>query len=188
MRFFSHLVNIEISQDVRTRMLHGVIGFVIFLAIGYYAPRIYINNFDKTDYITITQPIPLDKDIYRHCDNITLLANINSKINVRAKVSIQLIEASDKSLKPLMSSEGTYLFVEGKNLESAEIPLKEFEKNCDRKPGIYFFRGIITYKYKDDERTYSYITTTFKLLPTNYPATEEEIILKDIEENKEEGE
>jgi len=167
-------------QDIEARLVHASIGFIVFITAGYYIPRIYTLYFDRTDYISISQPILIEKDVYRQCDTITLIANTNSKINVTSKVSIQLIDVTEKELRPLDTFEGKYVFVEGKNLEIVEIDLSRFDSKCKRKPGIYLFRGIIEYEYKGATKTYFYITSTFHVLPKTYPLTEEEIILKDI--------
>lgn len=183
MKLFLHLAKEEIQRDIRLRIFHAILGFVLFIILGYYSPRLYIEYLDKTDYVTITQPVPLEKGTYRQCDTVNLLANINAKLTTTARVSIQLIDASDKNLKPLQTFEGRYVFIEGRSLEIGEVYLGAFDPSCNRKPGIYLFRGVITYEYKGSMRSYSYITSTFRLLPKDYPPTEDENILEDLKEN-----
>lgn len=142
------------------RLLFAGILFAIFSFVGS-LPDIYYRYFDNTQYLTITQPVSIDKKNYAPCEKVVLTTKLTSQVDLNARSLVQLI---------LIKDDGTNSGV-GRILQG-EVPILARKEHivsgalqlpCDLSTGRYYWQGTATYSIRGYEKTYSFISDTFNV-------------------------
>ncbi len=137
----------------------AVIGCFMFTFIAWSISNFYLRFLDKTQYLKITQPINVDKMVYKPCDTMVLTTQMEALVDVNIKTLTQLI-----LVKQGDGTEKTDTVIEG------EIPIKAMGPHivsgnltlpCGLKEGRYFWQGNARYEVKGIEKTVSFITVNF---------------------------
>jgi len=154
------LKNPTFRQDVfhPSRLLYSMVGAILFLFIGWVVPDIYYKNFDKREYLTIEQPVLIDKHTYTACEVLTATIKRTSYIrgNAHAVVEIILVNADGNWVKNTLSSQDFNI-----DVSTGQIIYVQFVLPCDLADGSYFLKAVISYKFKDIPKTYSWVSDSF---------------------------
>jgi len=152
-----------LDQHLPKRITFAVIGLLLFVLLGQAIPDFYFKYFDKTQYYSIIQPIPMDQKWYKPCDETTLTATRTSLIDTQASFSIDLI---------LTKSDGTEILKVPNGHLNRDASVKAGEKQtisviyplpCELPDGIYFWQATMKYSVRGVEKQYTYITDTFNV-------------------------
>lgn len=152
-------INYFDSKHLAQRILMAIIVGTLFSFMGWAIPEVYFKFLDDTQYLTITQPISIDKKEYAPCEKTTLTTKMRAKVNVTVRSLTQLVLTNDKGDK----------FIVG-DIFNAEAPIRAQEEHsisgklplpCDLEDGLYFWEGNATYYVRGYEKNLSFISDTF---------------------------
>lgn len=152
------------SEHLPGRLLWAIVFATLFITIGKAVPDTYFRYFDKTQYLKITQPITMDKIVYKPCDTTTLTTQIEAlvDVNVKSLTQLVLIHEGDGVEKTTIIIAGEMpIKAMGPHIISGELPLP-----CDLKDGRYFWQGNATYLVRGIEKVTSFITVGFDVNKT----------------------
>lgn len=143
------------------RFASAFIFAIIFLVIGELVPNIYFRYLDRTVYYSVTQPVSVDKNVYKPCGTTILTTKRTSMIDTTAAFyrDLRLVRSDGAQLKVSNTETNTQGIVRsGSQLVSIGIKLP-----CNLQDGQYFWNVLMTYNYQGNPKTYGYITETFRV-------------------------
>lgn len=140
--------------DLKGAFWHMTLAAMLFILVGYYMPKIYLDYFDTNKYYSLELPIKVDKKIYMACDKVIWNMVRTSKADIDAMATVELILLKDnvevsRELIPLAAEKGT-------------LPVSTYHKlPCDLESGEYKYNGIVSYEYKGNIKHYHFYTENF---------------------------
>ena len=129
----------------------------MFAAIGYFVPEIYFRYFDRTQYYLIQNPIVVENTLIRPCDKVTVEINRKSLISTNALSVRELVLIKDSIEVARFTTDIAI------NLNDT-IVHAQWLIPCDVTPGTYMFRGVVSYKFRGQEKTTEFYSTNFEVL------------------------
>ena len=151
------------SRWFLTKLFFGLVGAACFTIVGVLAPSMYFLYFDKTEYISYSQPIKVDKAEYKPCENVEVSTYKDAKVNIQAYVIRELflarqVDGKEKAVR-IYSTEFN-VFIPKDN----GLILGRYTLPCDIDPGTYYWKANLIYKYRGGEHTYSSTSERFKVI------------------------
>jgi hypothetical protein len=146
----------DFVKNIKNAFWYIVVSSTMFILVGYYLPKIYVEYFDTTKYYEITIPIIIEKNIYKPCEKIRWIMHRKALINMDAMATTELVlmkgnEEVYREQTPLILEKGEY-----------DVSMSQ-KLPCDLEDGDYFFRGIVTYHIDDSTKRFVYYTNTFNV-------------------------
>lgn len=140
----------------------GSLFFTVIPSISEY----YYRNFDKTVYWSWNN-IVLDKKDYEPCDTIIAVGELESKITIQSTNVTQVTNVRTINNRKLEIP--VYIFDKNNNYIKEGINsqyLNAFKLPCDSQlaPGVYYLEGIISFKIKDEDKSYVWQTPSFTVI------------------------
>lgn len=142
-----------ISLLERERLLAAFLGALLFILGGYYAPKAYLQFFDKKQYVSVPTLTTFDRKIYSSGETqvarLTLKTDIDANVLVKSQLMLILV---DNEFKPIKSTQvkGFVVAKDDPQTYIIDAPLP-----CNLVEGKYFYRAQIQY----------YITRIKKITP-----------------------
>lgn len=156
-KFVKTYMDEHLGKRVATALL---VGF-LFMIIGSGLPDMYYRYLDKTQYLTIVQPISIDKKFYHPCDAMTLTTKITSSLDVNVKTLTQLVLVRQDSSTEIASR--TIEVEIPIRAQNAQITSGSLKLSCSLINGTYFWQGTATYPVRGYNHTVSFISETFTI-------------------------
>lgn len=149
-----------IWQDIfhPTRFFFALIFATIFVVLGYFTPRLYLQYIDTTEYYSVEKPVLVDKHIYKPCDTINTTFVRTSLVEGTAHGTVQLFlidENEITKIKPLFDGNIVIMRTNKKTIHTSYI------LPCDIKNGSYYIQAIVKYQIQGIQKIYSWSTETF---------------------------
>lgn len=123
---------------------------------------VYFRFLDKTEYITITQPVSIDKKQYMPCETVILTTQVKSSIdtNVHSLTQLILIREDDSHFIASGSADARDIPIRssGPKVISGSITLP-----CNLGDGRYFWQGNASYTVRGYQKNTSFISDTFNV-------------------------
>ncbi len=142
------------------RFLYTVAFTTLFIIFGFYAPKVWLTYFDKTDYYSVEQPVPVDKEVYKPCENIIATIVRTSFIVDSAHSTVQVYLINGSTLNKYSPLFDDNIIIEKSN---ARIFHLTYKLPCDLKNGKYFIQALITYHINGIPKTYIWATNAFTI-------------------------
>lgn len=157
------------KHEVLDYIVHMAIFAAAFSIIGYYAPKIYMNYFDKTEYYKVKLPVKTEHKIYHACDFVDVYFEREALIPIKGASVIALTLINEKGFRERVHSEERQMVAEpGKS-----TVITHWSIPCDIKHyGKYFYEGVLMYPIDGTTRTYHFYTDKFEV------ATDSALLIK----------
>lgn len=139
------------------RYLWAIVFGLAFVIMGYFAPRIYYEYIDSTNYITVKQPVGTNKKIYQPCEEITFVLERNSMIDSTVVGQYELILVKADSNYDIVREYNDTFIVN----KDARTITQRYKIPCQLEPGTYFIRGLYIYNFHDVQHQYPIVTDLF---------------------------
>ncbi len=163
-----------VDEHFGKRIILAIVLAVVFSVAPKLLSDTYYRYFDKTQYLTIVQPVSVDKKSYKPCEDTVLTATFTATIDVNVDSLTQLILVRDDGVTTRVGmpmTARTPIRAMKQHVVSGAIPLP-----CDLMEGRYFWQGTGTYQVYGYDRTISFVSDTFNVFKTGIsPGTEESI-------------
>lgn len=150
------------DESLPTRIVSAVLFALIFSILGTSIPDIYFKYIDKTQYLKVTLPIDVDRELYQPCDTTTLTTHLNAVVDVNVNSLTELI----------LVREDAAAIRTGYVLET-KTPVRALQDHaiggkavipCDVEPGRYFWQGNATYFVRGVEKNTPFYSETFNVV------------------------
>lgn len=139
------------------RVINALIFAFLFIFTGWAIPQIFFSYFDTTNYYEVLLPVRTDAPKYNACDTAKLYITRNSKIDVNARVILELVDINENIE---VVSEIRQLSIE----KGRQTIVALFKIPCDAQGSNYYIRGIVTYKVRGVDKTTKIYTTIFTVI------------------------
>lgn len=140
------------------RILHGVIGAMIFMFLSLAIPDMYQHVVDPQEYVTVSN-VRINSTVYKACDYMIVDFNIDSKITTQANEVINTILLRDGKEYQVDTFSKQARIVEGK--ESKHII---WRLPCEPIPGEYYQVAMLTYQVNGKTKSFQIITPRYKII------------------------
>ncbi len=142
------------------RIIVVLFTMVLLTVLGQLLPNIYYKYFDKTNYITVKQPVPVDAKEYRPGDTILLLLERTSQLDIAldGQYELALVRATDR-YEPIAEQNTRGVVTMGRR-----IIIYKFQIPDDAPTGKYFIRGVYPYSFKGRDISYPFTSDFFSIL------------------------
>lgn len=171
------------GKHLPKRLLMAILFAFIFAITGRVVPDNYYRFGDNTRYITIDSPVNVDRKFFKPCDKVVLTASLSSLIDVDVMVLNQLVLVKDDGIEYNLTDSLVQFYAPIRKSEphttSYPYPLP-----CNIESGRYFWKGSITYTYRDVAKTVGFISQTFNVTESGLSPDEERLIREKIESNQ----
>ena len=149
------------DEHLPNRLLSAMIFAFIFIATPKLLTDFYFHYLDQTQYISITQPMSIDKKTYKPCEPVIVTTRLTAKIDADVTSLTQLVlmkdDISTVRIGRVMESKTPVRALDPHSVSSA-IPLP-----CDLEDGRYFWQGNASYFIRGYEHTISFVSDTFNV-------------------------
>lgn len=140
---------------------HMAIFGILFLVVGYYAPLIYRQYFDKTEYISFVQPVEVEKTRYKPCSTVRLTTRATVVMPLQVHTVYILEKLEDDGT--LVRSDALFFDSEFDKMQNGKIA-KDFPLPCALVSGKYFYSAVISYTVDKASKTYRWYSDTFEVV------------------------
>ncbi len=151
----------------RNRLIFACIGAIIFSIVGFNLPYIYLRYFDTKDYIQYVGEVSFNKKVYQPCEDqvaqtsVKILIDSNIQVNSRMYLTV----SSEENIFKIIKEYHFETFLEfQRHIQTFHSTV---QLPCDLVPGVYFYRGILTYKIKGVEKMTSFTSEPFTVERTD---------------------
>lgn len=152
-----------VAGNLVDKLLHAVLFAMAFSVMGFYIPRTYLTYFDKTDYYKIYSPVAVDqRNPHYPCEAVEVSFTKESLIDGKGSVNIalNLYQTNENNLKKRVGyQERSIPLTKGE-----EVITTTWDVDCNRKPGEYFFEGVLTYQLNGNTKTHSFYSEKFNII------------------------
>lgn len=136
----------------------------LFSVIGWAVPNLYYHYLDKTEYYSLTQPVSVNQQTYKPCEEVILSAKRIALTDLVVDVSNSLIKIDkdndDTMIRVYEAPERPNIVVEETTGQPVALVLT---LPCNIVDGTYFWQGAVQYELYDSQKTYIYTTDLFKI-------------------------
>ena len=150
------------NHKVLDYLMHMVIFAAAFTIIGFYAPKIYLHNFDKTEYYKVVLPVKIEHKTYYPGDYVDIYFERTALIPIRGQSTIVLTLVNDKGVRERMSYEVREVIAD---VGTAPVIAHWVLPMTISHYGVYFFDGVLTYPIDGTTRSYHFYTEKFNIIP-----------------------
>lgn len=156
------LMNPSFRQDLfhPNRILYTLVFCALFVFIGYYAPRVYLEHFDTYEYYQVEQPVLTDKHIYKPCEKIVATIVRTSRFNMEGHSVVQLYLVNGNSLSksyPLFNDD---IIIDQSDQQAFNVT---YTLPCDISNGKYYIQALIKYQINGIDKSYIWRTVVFSI-------------------------
>jgi len=127
-----------------------------FAVLGFIIPRIYFATFDKTTYYFIKSPISVDDKLYKPCESVVVHLYRESLVDTTAVGVKELVLV--KRNEEVVREKNDLAITIGKENIDVKWPLP-----CTLEDGEYYFRGVVTYRVNELEKSTKFSTVNFEV-------------------------
>lgn len=156
------LLSPSLRQDIfhPSRLLYAILFGALFVTLGYFGPRFYLENFDTTEYYSVEQPVTVHKHIYKPCEKVVATIVRTSKLNMEGHSVVQLYLVDRNNLSKSIPLFNNDVLIE--KTESQVFNLT-YTLPCNVETGEHFIQALIKYQIKGIEKSYVWRTNTFSI-------------------------
>lgn len=134
-----------------------------FMVLGYFIPQFYYQYLDKTQYFVIDNPMIVGGTDFYACDTVTV------EVHRKTMYAMQAVSVSELVLFSGNVEVARYKKDLSINADSS-VTSTTWDLPCNIKPGTYFFRGVVSYKFRGIDKNTEFYTTQFDVI--SKPKTE----------------
>lgn len=147
------------------RLIFAFVFGACFALIGYFLPAIYKEHLDKTDYIEIRQPAPLEKEVYNKGEQLTLIINRRTFVETQVDFHAEIVRINGDEHSLTLSDKyaATDGIIDDTEGEYKVTVSRNFRVPCEALEGRNFLRVALEYDVEGVEKKYSYITQVFEV-------------------------
>lgn len=133
----------------------------LFSVIGWAIPEIYYQYIDDTEYYVVKQPVPVNKDRYQPCEDISFIIDRVARKDITGSVKFELarIIDSDSVEKRELAIDNPATLTAGE-----QIVVITHQLPCDIELGDYYVIGLVEYDVRGHSRTYFWTSESFQVL------------------------
>ena len=146
------------NLDIFTKLFYIFFFALVFVVMGRFLPEIYYQNFDKTNYCSISNPVEIDKGEYKQGDTIIIKFDRVSLVNTNATIFIELILIDEENNFEVLSSTRPLSL---NNDPQHEIIYTFFELTKEVPVGNYFLRGNLYFRSNNIDKSTQFYTNEF---------------------------
>jgi hypothetical protein len=147
------------------RLLYVFLFAITFSVAGYYLPKIYHEFLDKTEYITIKQPVSTEFTEYKRGDSVGLILSRRALVDVAAEQSIKIVHVNGNIIATQLGDrDAPRVVVVEKTNDYVTVKTNTLFIPCNAIPGRNFIQAIFSYEVGGVSKTYTYISDVFTVL------------------------
>lgn len=146
-------------HEVIAMGLSIVFFLVLFVLVTPVLQKVAIQNIPSSYYLTISEPVTVEKNNYKAGEQVKLIINQNSKITSNSYTVRELILYSEQGREIVIKSDNIVGVVR-QGERSIEIL---FELPNDLKNGNYFIRGLLVFNVMSVEKNIDWISSGFNV-------------------------
>jgi len=172
-----------VDQHIGKRIILAISLAIVFPLISRSIFDVYYQYIDTRQYVTFSQPISVNRKLFKPCDQIVLTAKVKAMIDTNLSSLTQLV---------LVQIDGSTQRVGGSIQRN--IPIRKAEEHvvsrvlnlpCELDDGLYYYQGNVAYDVFGNEKTFSFITDTFSVNKTGVNANTTDLINESTSSAKE---
>ncbi len=128
---------------------------IIFMAVGFIIPYMYIRYIDQTNYYTLYS-IATTRNEYSPCDSLTLHFHRTALLNMPATMTFDLRKKNDGQITYQHTQFEQYITQGQREFDDAT-----FKLDCSLQSGTYFYYGQVKYKINSVDKSTPFQTNDF---------------------------
>lgn len=141
--------------------------FAVLAGLGRLLPDVYYRYLDTREYYVVEQPVPVDKEVYKACDDTLLVAKRKAMVDLIAVFSTDLTLINQDGIEYKVPS--GHIDTEA-SVRRGEIVVGVIYKlPCDIPEGRYFWQSTMAYEMRDVPKVYTYISEIFEVSEDGEP-------------------
>lgn len=170
------------SEQLPFRVAWAILFAVAFAFVGTVVPLTYYRYLDTTKYLYIDSPVNVDKNYFKPCEDTVLTSSLYALTDVEVVILNQLVLVKDDGAEYQLPQSLVELRTPIRRSEPHTVSYP-FPLPCDLESGRYFWKGVVTYEYRDINKTISFISQTFNVSESGLSQEAKEVIDEAVKES-----
>lgn len=151
------------TNKVKQQFKYMLFFCMFFSVMGYFAPRIYLQYFDKTRYYKVSSPAKVLQKTYKPCEVVPVYIKRTVLTDLHAESTINLVLKSDDGKVKYGQGKRDLIITKtkGEELITTFWPIRDESGKCNVPDGIFYFDAVVEYPIQGIIKQEFFTTETF---------------------------